>query len=75
MSARRRKLAEPATSWPIAKVCIPRPQPSREDLLELREPSDYPKYPDFWLPEYPGPGDLLEAGRTRDLEPDLEAEP
>jgi hypothetical protein len=74
VTAPRKKPAEPATPWPAAGPHISR-QPSREDLLELSEPSDYPKYPDRWTPEYPDLAELLELRRTRDPEPDLEAEP
>ena len=74
MTAPRRRPADRATGGPPARPSIPH-QLSSEDLLELREPSDYQKHPGFWLPEYPGPGDLLEDLRTRDPEPDLEAEP
>jgi hypothetical protein len=74
VTAHRRKPAEPVTAWPTARPCIP--HPSREEvLLELSEPYDYPKYPDRWFPEYPGLDELLEIGRTRDPEPNLEAEP
>ena len=80
-----------------AAVFIPHPQPSEEDLLELREPYDLPvpEYPDpCWLPRRPEfvavvdplPGrrpdqsllaEIAESTpiRTRDREPDLEAEP
>ena len=69
MTAPRRKPAQrPAGPY------IPH-QLSKEDLLELSEPCDYPKYPDGWFPDYPGPDELLETGRTRAPEPDLEAEP
>jgi hypothetical protein len=91
----RRKPAEPATPLPPVAPVIPHPQPSKEDLLELREPEDLPlpEYPDRWLPgrpEYvivvaqlrglqprqpPSLAELLETGRTRQPEPDLEAEP
>ena len=71
MTVPRRRPAQPATAGPY----IPHQQPSKEDLLELREPCDYPKYPDRWFPEYPGPDELPELRRTRDPEPDLEAEP
>jgi hypothetical protein len=70
----RRKPAEPATRRPAARPYIPH-QLSKEDLLELSEPSDYPGYPGFWFPECPGPDELLEIRRTRVPEPDLEAEP
>ncbi len=70
MTAPRRKPAE----RPAAGPHIPH-QLSKEDLLELSEPFDYPKYPGPWFPEYPGPDELLETGRTRAPEPDLEAEP
>jgi hypothetical protein len=46
---------EPRTSRPAASF-IPHPQPSEEDLLELREPYDLPlpEYPDpCWLPRRP----------------------
>jgi hypothetical protein len=59
---------------PAADPCIPH-QLSKEDLLELSEPSDYPTYLGPWFPEYPGPDELLEIRRTRAPEPDLEAEP
>jgi len=91
----RRKPAEPRTGRSAATPFIPHPQPSEEDLLELREPDDlpFPEYPDRWLPgrpEYvivvdqlrglqprqpPSLAELLETRRTRELEPDLEAEP
>jgi hypothetical protein len=95
VTAPRRKPAEPRTPGPAATPFIPHPQPSKEDLLELREPHDLPlpEYPDRWLPGRPDhvivvnqlrgwqPGqppslaELLETGRTRQPEPDLEAEP
>jgi hypothetical protein len=90
-----RKPAEPATPRPPSTPFTPHPQPSKEDLLELREPYDLPlpEYPDRWLPRRPDyvivvaqlrgsqPGqppslaELLETRRTRQPEPDLEAEP
>jgi hypothetical protein len=70
----RRKPAQPAPAWPTARPYIPHPL-SKEDLLELSGPSDYPKYPDRWLPEYPGPDELPDTVRTRDPQPDREAEP
>ena len=73
MTTHRRKPTEPAPAWPTAKPCIPHPS-REEDLLELSEPCDYPKYPDRWFPEYPDISELLEIGRARSPEPDLEAE-
>ena len=70
MTTPRRKPAE----RPAAGPYIPH-QLSKEDLLELSEPSDYPDHPYHWFPEYPGPDELLDMGRTRDPEPDLEADP
>jgi len=70
----RRKQAQPAITWPAARPSIPH-QLSKEDLLEMSEPSDYPKYTGHWFPAYPGPDELLEIGPTRAPEPDLEAEP
>jgi hypothetical protein len=45
---------EPPTPQP-PRSFIPHPQPSQEDLLELREPYDLlPEYPDpCWLPRRP----------------------
>jgi hypothetical protein len=74
VTAPRRKQTQPAITRPAARPPIPH-WLSKEDLLELSEPSDYPKYPGPWLPEYPGPDELLEIGPTRAPEPDLEAEP
>jgi hypothetical protein len=70
VTAPRRKPAERQAASPH----IPH-QLSKEDLLELNEPSDYPKYPGPWIPEYPGPDELPDIRRTRAPEPDLEAEP
>jgi hypothetical protein len=90
----RRKPAEHGIPRPAAPY-IPHPQPSQEDILELREPYDLPvpEYPDRWLPgrpEYvivvaqlrgwqpdqsPSLAERLETERTRQSEPDLEAEP
>jgi hypothetical protein len=70
VTAPRRKPAE----RPAAGPYIPH-QLSKEDLLELNEPSDYPKYTGPWFPEYPGPDELPDIRRTRAAEPDLEAEP
>jgi hypothetical protein len=95
VTTRRREPAEPRTPQPTAAPRIPQPQPSKEDILELREPYDLPvpEYPDPWLPRRPEyvivvdqlrgwqPGqapslaELLETGRLRQPEPDLEAEP
>jgi hypothetical protein len=95
----RRKPAEHRTSRSAAPF-VP-PQPSEEDLRELREPYydlGGPEYPEHWLPglprrpEYvvviaqrpdpwpdqpPSLTELLGTGptRSRDPEPDLEAEP
>lgn len=94
MTTPRRKPAEHGTPRP-ATPYIPHPQPSQEDILELREPYDLPmpEYPDRWLPGRPEyvivvnqlrgwqpsqPSSLaecLETERTRQSEPDLEAEP
>ena len=74
MTAPRRKQTQPAITRPAARPYIPH-QLSEEDLLELSEPTGYPKYPGHWLPEYPGPDELLGIGPTRAAEPDLEAEP
>ena len=46
---------EPRTPQP-SRAYVPHPQPSEEDLLELREPYDLPvpEYPDpCWLPRRP----------------------
>jgi hypothetical protein len=46
---------EPRTPQP-SRSFVPHPQPSQEDLLELREPYDLPvpEYPDpCWLPRRP----------------------
>ncbi len=74
MTVPRRRPAEPGTLRPDARPGIPYPL-GKEDLLEVMEPSDYPKYPGHWFPEYPGPDELLDRRRARDPEPDLEAEP
>jgi hypothetical protein len=95
VTIRRKEPAEPRTPQPPATPRIPHPQPSNEDIRELREPHDLPapEYPSPWLPRRPDhvivvdqlrgwqPGqppslaELLETGRTRQPEPDLEAEP
>jgi hypothetical protein len=72
VTAPRKKPTEPTSP----RLDIPY-SPSKEDLLELSEPTDYPKYPDHWFPEYPDLVEILEARQTRtgDREPHLEAEP
>jgi hypothetical protein len=74
VTAPRGEPAGPRTPRPAARQYIPGP-PSKEDLLEWMEPTDYPTYPGHFFPEFPGIDDFPELRRTRDPEPDLEAEP
>ena len=69
MTTPRRKPAEPRTPRPAATPFIPHPQPSQEDLLELREPYDLPlpEYPDRWLPHRPDY--VIVVNQLRGLQP------
>ena len=89
MTTPRKTPAGPRTPGQ-ATPATPHPQASEEDLAELREPYDLPFPDDRWpqgRPAYaivvaqlrgwqpPSLAELLETGRTREPEPDLEAEP
>ena len=89
MTTPRRKAAEPGTGRRNAAPPVPDPRPPEQDQRELREPPDLP-FPGHWpagRPEYvivvdqlrgwqpPSLAELLETDRTREPEPDLEAEP
>ena len=90
MTPSRRKPARPA-SHPAATPPIPDPRAGERDMPETAEPYDlpfpdhWPHRPTYvivvdqlrdWQPgQPPSLAELLETGRTRAPEPDLEAEP
>jgi hypothetical protein len=63
---------EPRGPRPAASF-VPHPQPSEENLLELREPYDVggPEYPEHWLPGLPGrPASVIVIAQLPGLRPE-----